>query len=103
MTLEPLVVTLILTLVLPVVVGLITKAGASAAVKNTVLVVTTAVATLINTNLTADGVAVISWETFAYWGIATLGTIAAYLGFYKPVEANDRVFPDAGIGSNFDH
>lgn len=100
MKIEPLVVTLILSLVLPVVVGAVTKLSATTAVKNVAVIVVTAVATLINANVTDTGAAVISWNTAAYWLISLFTTITAYLGLYKPVEANASLAPDFGFGGS---
>jgi hypothetical protein len=99
MEIEALAVTFIISLVLPIIVGVVTKASASVQLKQVVLIITTGVATLINTNLTDTGDAVLSWNTVAYWGIALIATIASYLGLYKPYDANDHLVPGAGLGS----
>jgi len=98
MELNPLLVTLITSLFIPIVVGIVVKANASTAIKNVVMIVTTGVVTLINANVTDTGSAVLSTETLTYWAISIVATIAAYLGLYKPVEANDKLLPNFGVG-----
>jgi len=100
MQIDSLAVTFILSLVLPLIVGIVTKVSAHTAVKQVALIVTTAVATLINANLTDAGYAILSWDTVSLWGISLVATIASYLGFYKPLDANDRLLPEFGLGAS---
>lgn len=100
MKIDALAVTFILSLVLPLGVGIVTKASASTQLKQVTLLVATGVATLINTHLTDTGDAILSWNTVAYWGIALVATIASYLGFYKPYDANSHLAPSTGLGTS---
>lgn len=97
-TLAPLVVSMIVGLAIPLVVGLVTKSGASAQLKQVVTILLAGIAALITSSTVADGSAVFSLETLLLTGMTWLVSIASYLGVYRPLNANDHLAPDRGLG-----
>lgn len=90
-------VVLITSALIPFVVGLVTKANASATVKQLVLLVVSAVSGVIQTSTQADGTAWISFTTLQYTALSLFIAIVSYLGLYKPHDANARLLPNVGI------
>jgi hypothetical protein len=97
-TLDTTLVMIITAVVLPLLVGLVTKYNAHPAVKWIVTAFCAAAAALINTSITETGVAVISKESLVLACVTFLTTTLAYLGLYKPIDANARLAPTVGIG-----
>jgi hypothetical protein len=96
--LAPTFVTFLVTLALPLLVALVTKAVASDRLRAVILLVLTAVNTLIGEAIIDDGSAIISKDTFLKWVMATLIAVATYLGFWKPiVNVNAKVAPNVGL------
>lgn len=85
-------------LLIPVATGLITKANASATVKQIVTLVISAVVSIISISRQETGIAVVSWNTVVLIVVQTLAAIATYLGVYKPHELNAKTAPAVGIG-----
>lgn len=98
-TLAPLVVTMLSGLVIPLIVGLVTKSGASAQLKQVVTILLAGIAALITSSTLADGSAVFSLETLLLAGMAWLVSITSYLGVYRPLNLNDHTLPDRGLGA----
>jgi hypothetical protein len=96
--LAPTFVTFLVTLALPLLVALVTKAVASDRLRAVILLVLTAVNTLIGEAIVDDGSAIISKDTFLKWVMATLIAVATYLGFWKPiVNVNAKAAPNVGL------
>ena len=96
--LAPTFVTFLVTLLLPVLVALVTKAVASDRLRAVILLVLTAITTLIGEAIVDDGSAIISKDTFMKWVMATLIAVASYLGFWKPVaNINAKAAPAVGL------
>lgn len=98
-TLAPIVVALLSGLIIPVLVGIVTKSGASAQLKQAVTIVLAGVAALITSSTLADGSAVFSLETLLLAVMSWLVAIASYLGVYRPQNLNDRTAPNFGLGA----
>lgn len=100
MVLEPTWVTVILGLLIPLLTGLITKANASATIKQIVTLTLAAATTLISRAVIESGEALFTQELLIEagmtWGIA----IGSYLGIYKPHEINDSLAPTTGLGGS---
>lgn len=97
-TIAPLLVTALVAFVLPVLVGAVTKAQARTGVKQTVMIVLSGVAALLNTSLTIEGAAVFSGETLFLWALQVFVTIASYHGLYRPHDLDAHVLPEIGVG-----
>jgi hypothetical protein len=96
--LAPTFVTFIISLLLPFLVALVTKAVASDRLRAVVLLVLTAVNTLVGEAIVDDGSAIISKDTFLKWALQTAIAVVAYLGFWKPVvNVNAKAAPNAGL------
>ena len=98
-TLSVLIVTLIVGHVIPLATALITKCNAAAWVKQVTTGILSAVAGMLTTATQADGTAVLSKESLALALVAFLASQAAYVGFYKPHAANQKLAPGVGIGA----
>jgi len=99
--LAPTFVTFLITLALPVLVALATKAVASDRLRAVILLVLTAVNTLIGEAIVDDGSAVFSKDTFLKWVMATAIAVVTYLGFWKPiVDVNSKAAPEVGLNDN---
>lgn len=89
---------IVLSLVIPAVVGIVTKYNAPPPVKYVVTLAASLIASLINTSITLDGTSVISKEALVLTGLQFLTATLAYLGLYKPLDANAKLAPGKGIG-----
>lgn len=99
--LAPTFVTFLITLALPFLVALVTKWNASDRLKAALLLVLTAVNTLVGQAIVDNGSAVISKQTFLNWMLATAVAVASYLGFWKPVvHVNSKAAPNFGVTDN---
>jgi chromate transport protein ChrA len=76
---------------IPILVGLVTKLGAPPALKAILHALLAAIAGLIITATTLDGVAVFSRESLVSAFIAWITGVAAYLGFLKPTQISPAV------------
>lgn len=96
--LAPTFVTFLVSLLLPVVVALVTKWNASDRLRAVVLLVLTAVNTLIGEAIVDDGSAIFSKDTFLKWALQTAVAVVTYLGFWKPItNVNNNVAPNTGL------
>ena len=98
MTLDATVVAIVLGLVLPFVVGLMTKLGASKAVKATVGIVVAGIAATIQNALKDDGTAFISSEMFLNFVLVYGTQLLSYHGLWSNFSVNEKTAPDKGIG-----
>jgi hypothetical protein len=93
-------VTWITAFLLPVAVAAVTKSGASDRLRAVVLLVLTAVHTLVTQAVDpATGDAILSSTTLNQWLLTTLIAVFSYLGAWKPIaQINDRLLPSVGLG-----
>lgn len=98
-TLSPSTLATLTAVVLPLLVGLVVKAQASARVKVVANIVLNAVAFVLLNAVNDAGVAVLTWSTLGLFVQQVAIALAAYLGIYKPLDANARLLPDSGLGT----
>ena len=98
MTISALLVTLIVAVAIPAVTALLTKATASAWVKQAVTALLAAVSGLLVTATQLDGTALISKASLLLALTTFLSTQAAYVGLWKPHAVNATVAPGTGLG-----
>lgn len=98
MTLSALIVTTIVTFLIPAVTALLTKATASTGLKQFVTALLAAINGLVVTATQVDGTAVISKQALILALGSFLAAQAAYVGLYKPHDANAKIAPDKGLG-----
>ena len=77
--------------------GILTKIDTSSTVKAVVNLVLNAVNAAIVAAVVADGSAIFSEEVIITTLIGMAISVASYLGFYKPVELNQKLVPEKGI------
>lgn len=98
MTISAIIVTLIISVVVPLATALLTKASASAGVKQFVTALLAAVTGLLVTSTQLDGTAVLSRPAL----LLAIGTFIAaqanYVGFWQPHALNAKVAPGVGLG-----
>lgn len=80
---------------LPVVIGFFVKSSLSERAKAAVMLVATALVTLVNQVTESAGI--LTGESFQIWLFATITTIATYYGVWKPIGLGN-VKPAVGIG-----
>jgi len=98
LTLSALVVTMIVSYLIPAVTALLTKASASAGVKQFVTALLAAVNGLLVTATQVDGTAVVSKQAVVLALGSFIAAQAAYVGLYKPHAANAKIAPNKGLG-----
>lgn len=98
MTLSALIVTTIVTFLIPAVTALLTKATASTGLKQFVTALLAAINGVVVTATQVDGTAVISKQALILALGSFLAAQAAYVGLYKPHDANGKIAPDKGLG-----
>ena len=98
MTLTVLVTTMIVSYIIPAATSLITKASASAWLKQFVTALLAAVNALVVTATQADGTALLTKTTVLLALGSFLAAQAAYVGLFKPHNANSTIAPTKGIG-----
>lgn len=101
-TLEPWVVAILAGTVTPLITGLITKLGASSAVKAITGFVLVAIAAVINTILNSNGMFVVR-DVVILFATTFVMHVAMYAGVWKPLGGDGaptaHIKPDWGIGS----
>lgn len=96
--LTPLTVTLVLSLFVPIVTGILTKYTLHAGVKAIIMIILDTVMTLIvHAEMLPSGVAVISSQAISAAIVATVVSIATYLGVYVPTKLTNK--PDGVLGA----
>lgn len=98
LTLSALVVTMIVSYLIPAVTALLTKANASAWLKQFVTAVLAAANGLVVTATQIDGTAVISKQALVLALGSFIAAQASYVGLYKPHAANAKIAPAKGLG-----
>lgn len=81
---------------LPVAIGLFYKSGASKAVKTAIMLVVTALVTLLNQITDSSGI--LTGEAFQAWLFTTITTIATYYGVWKPLGLGNPAPNKFGVG-----
>jgi len=98
MTISALLVSLLVSVVIPAAVALLTKLAAAVWLKQGVAAVLAAVTGLLTTATQLDGTAVISKASVVLALGTFLASQAAYLGLYRPHDANAIIAPGVGLG-----
>jgi len=88
----------IVSLFIPVLVGLLTKSSLNSVWKGALNVVLSAVNAAVVTATVADGTAVFSKETLVTTFFAMVVSLATYLQIYKPVNIDQKLAPEKGLG-----
>ena len=91
---------LIVSVAIPFLTGLITRANASATLKQVVTLTLAAANALVVANTAADGGAVLTDSILLDAGVSWFVAVTSYLGLYKPHDANSRIVPNVGIGGS---
>lgn len=89
---------LLLNLAIPVVVALVTKSSASARLKAVLSMVFSAIYVLIRSNQRTDGLVALDYDTLYNFTMATLISVAAYLGIWQHLGINGKMLPTRGLG-----
>lgn len=84
----------LIAFLLPLFIGFITKAALPERAKATIMLVVTAIASLIASTQTG---AVLDGDTLQLWGKSVVITVASYYGVWKPVGLGN-IAPAKGIG-----
>lgn len=100
MTLTVMITTLIVSYLIPAATSLITKANASTWLKQFVTALLAAANGVIVTATQLDGTAVISKSAVVLALGSFIAAQAAYVGVYKPHNANGKLAPNSGIGGS---
>jgi hypothetical protein len=90
-------VTVLLSVLIPIVTAAVTKSAAPKLLKGCVSLLMSAIVGLFSTAVTASG-ADFSQQTLFLAAISFVIQLASYLGFYKPVDINNRIAPTKGLG-----
>lgn len=98
LTLSALVVTMIVSYLIPAVTALLTKANASAWLKQFVTALLAAVNGLVVTATQIDGTAVVSKQALVLALGSFIAAQASYVALYKPHDANAKIAPTKGLG-----
>lgn len=99
-TLDPTTVVMITALVVPILVGLLTKLNAPSGLKSFVMLLVSALSTLLAQAMTEDGYAVVSQDMFKAWIVTTVTAVATYYGVYKPLGVSSSLVPSKGLGAS---
>lgn len=100
MTLTVLVTTMIVSYAIPALTALITKADASAWLKQFVTAFLAAANVLIVTATQADGTALLTKSTVLLALGSFLAAQASYVGLFKPHAVNAKLAPNVGLGTS---
>jgi len=96
-SLSALSVTLLISVFIPIVTGIITKLDTSGQIKGLITLVLNLINAAVVGAITADGSSVFSEETLIAALVGMAISVASYLGFYKPVDMNEKLVPTKGI------
>jgi hypothetical protein len=98
MTVSALIVTLIVSVVVPIVTALLTKATASAGVKQLITAALSAVSGLLVVSTQLDGTAVLSQSAVLLALTTFVASQATYIGLWAPHALDTKVAPGVGLG-----
>lgn len=91
LSVSPAVVSVIIGVCIPLLTGIVTKVGASEAVKGVVSIALAAIAGLVSTGLTDNGGAIISQTSLFNAAIAFVISIATFFGIWQPTGIAEKV------------